>query len=69
MSDVNVLVKNLATLILGSSWTTPVGLHLAGRQSDRAFLLHQPGETAFPGLLFPALVVICWKRRLHGINR
>jgi uncharacterized membrane protein YphA (DoxX/SURF4 family) len=30
--------------------------------------LHQPGEAAFPGLLFLVLAVICWKRRSHGVN-
>lgn len=33
-----------------------------------AFVLHQPGEAAFPGLLFLVLAVICWKRRSHEIN-
>jgi uncharacterized membrane protein YphA (DoxX/SURF4 family) len=33
-----------------------------------ALLLHQPGEAAFPGLLFLVLVVICWKRRFHESN-
>ncbi len=33
-----------------------------------AFLLQQPGEAAFPGLLFLVLAVICWKRRSHEIN-
>lgn len=34
-----------------------------------AFLLHQPGEAAFPGFLFLVLAVICWKRRSHEIKR
>lgn len=33
-----------------------------------ALLLHQPGEAAFPGLLFLVLAVICWKRRSHESN-
>ena len=33
-----------------------------------AFLLHQPGEAAFPGLLFLVLAVISWKRRSHEIK-
>ena len=34
-----------------------------------AFLLHQPGEAAFPGLLFLVLAAISWKRRSHEIKR
>ncbi len=34
-----------------------------------AFLLHQPGEAAFPGLLFLVHAIICWKRRFHEIKR
>lgn len=34
-----------------------------------AFLLHQPGEATFPGLLFLVLAGICWKRRSHEIKR
>jgi uncharacterized membrane protein YphA (DoxX/SURF4 family) len=33
-----------------------------------AFVLHQPGEAAFPGLLFLVLAVICCKRRSNKIN-
>jgi uncharacterized membrane protein YbaN (DUF454 family) len=33
-----------------------------------ALLLHQPGEAAFPGLLFLVLAVICWKRRSRESN-
>src|SRR5260370_16940039 len=33
-----------------------------------AFVLHQPGEAAFPGLLFLVLAVICWKRRSNKIT-
>lgn len=33
-----------------------------------AFVLHQPGEAAFPGLLFLVLAVVCWKRRSHKIH-
>lgn len=34
-----------------------------------AFLLHQPGEAAFPGLLFLVLAAISRKRRSHEIKR
>jgi len=30
-----------------------------------AFVLHQPGEAAFPGFLFLVLASICWTRRVH----
>jgi hypothetical protein len=36
---------------------------MLGASVTVAFLLHQTGEAAFPGLLFLVLAVVCWKRR------
>jgi uncharacterized membrane protein YphA (DoxX/SURF4 family) len=67
------IVESSAALLLLIPRTAIFGLLLLactmlGAGLIVAFLLQQPGEAAFPRLLFLVLAVICWKRRFHESN-